>query len=364
MKLLLIILLTKVCLAVCAQTGSNTEPKNQLEFTNLFSSKSQNKVACYRIPVLATAPNGDLIAAIDERVPTCGDLKWNNDINIVIRRSQDNGKSWTPIEKIVDYPLGQSASDPSIIVDNVTGEIFMFFNYMDLLHEKDVYYLMLISSTDNGITWTSPEDITAQITQSDWQNDFKFITSGRGIQTKKGKLIHTLVNLKKGLYLFASDNHGKNWYLIKTPMKPADESQITELSDGSWMVNSRVNDLGYRYVHTSFDEGETWHSKMDSTLIDPGCNASILRYSSRNKSVYENVLIFSNLKSKNSRENLSIRISYDEGKNWSAGKTIYSGSSAYSSMTILTNGDIGILFERDNYQETTFVILSLKWIAN
>lgn len=364
MRILLIILFTNVCLAVCAQTESNIKPEDQLEFTNLFSSKSQSEAACYRIPVIATAPNGDLIAAIDERVPSCGDLRWNNDINIVIRRSEDSGKSWTPIEKIVDYPVGQSASDPSIIVDNVTGEIFMFFNYMDLLHEKDVYYFKLIRSTDNGKTWTSPEDITAQITQPNWQNDFKFITSGRGIQTKKGKLIHTIVNLEKGLYLFASDNHGKNWYLIETPIKPADESQIIELTDGSWMVNSRVNDLGYRYVHTSFDEGKTWRSKMDSTLIDPGCNASIIRYSSRDKSVYENVLILTNLKSKNSRENLSIRISYDDGKNWSAGKTIYSGSSAYSSMTILLNGDIGILFERDDYQENTFVILPLKWIVN
>lgn len=363
MKMLLIVLFTEVCLGAWAQPEINTEPDNPLEFITLFGSNSQKKAACYRIPVIATAPNGDLIAFADERVPSCGDLRWNEDINLVIRRSADNGKSWTPIEKIVDYPLGQSASDPSIIIDNVTGEIFVFFNYMNLLHEKDVYHLMLIRSTDNGKTWTTPEDITAQITPSDWQSDFKFITSGRGIQTKKGKLIHTMVNLQKGLYLFASDNHGKNWYRIEMPIKPADESKIVEQADGSWMVNSRVNNLGYRYVHTSFDEGKTWHSKMDSALIDPGCNASILRYNSPKRSDNNNLLIFTNPKSKYSRENLSIRVSYDEGKSWTVGKTIYAGSSAYSSMTVLSNGSIGVLFERDDYHEIAFVALPLKWIT-
>jgi sialidase-1 len=81
---------------------------------------------------LTTAPNGDIIAAIDERVPSCGDLKWSKDINIVIRRSSDNGKTWSAIEKIVDFPLGRSASDPSLIVDGITKEIFLFYNYMDL----------------------------------------------------------------------------------------------------------------------------------------------------------------------------------------------------------------------------------------
>ncbi len=364
MKILLIVLFSLVCFIASAQTESNSISNHPFEFTDLFSSINQDKVACYRIPVIATAPNGDLIAVADERVPSCGDLKWNNDINIVLRRSENNGKTWMPIEKIVDYPLGQSASDPSIIIDNTSGEILLFYNYMDLLTAKDIYHMMLTKSSDNGKTWTSPEEITTQITRPEWQKDFKFITSGRGIQTQKGRLIHTLVNLQKGLFLFASDNHGKNWFLIETPIKPADESKITELENGDWMVNSRVNDLGYRYIHTTSDEGKTWHSSPDSALIDPGCNGSIMKYDMPNSKVYQNILLFSNLKSKKTRENLTLRMSRDQGKNWTEGKTIYAGSSAYSSMTILPNGDIGVLFERDDYQKITFVVLPLEWILN
>ena len=66
----------------------------------LFTVENKQDVNCYRIPALVTAPNGDLIVAIDERVPSCGDLKWSRDINIVVRRSSDNGQTWSDIEKV------------------------------------------------------------------------------------------------------------------------------------------------------------------------------------------------------------------------------------------------------------------------
>jgi len=61
---------------------------------------------------------------------------------------------------------------------------------------------------------------------------------------------------------------------------------------------------------------------------------------------------------------MTVRISYDEGKSWTAGKTIYSGESAYSSMTILADGNVGLFFEKDNYQENVFVKLSLEWLTD
>lgn len=335
-----------------------------LQFVNLFGSNSKPGVACYRIPAIVTAPNGDVVVAIDERVPSCGDLKWNNDINIVMRRSADNGNTWSNIETIVDYPVGQSASDPSMIVDRVTGNIFLFFNYMDLENESDVYYFRLTQSRDNGKTWSEPVDITSQISKPEWQNNFKFITSGRGIQTISGKLLHTLVNLENGLHVFGSDDHGESWYLINTPIVPGDESKIVELTDGTWMINSRVNGAGIRYIHTSSDQGANWHTAPDSALIDPGCNASIIRYTSADGGADKNRLLFANAKSTDDRINMTMRISYDEGKTWTAGKTIYEGSSAYSSMTVLANGDIGLFFEKDNYHENTFVSISMEWLTD
>ena len=357
MRIVSIFLLLFIYSCSTSQNKNTKTSKVEIPFTNLFTAEMKEGVSCFRIPALVTAPNGDLIAAIDERVPSCGDLKWSNDINIVIRRSTDNGKSWSNMETIVDYPLGQSASDASMIVDEITKEIFLFFNYMNLETEKDIYHLKMISSKDNGHSWSTPIDLTSQITLPEWQKDFKFITSGRGIQTKSGTLIHNIVNLEKGLFLFKSDDHGKTWHLIKTAIKPADESKIIELADGTLMINSRVNNLGYRYIHTSKDGGLTWTSTPDKNLTDPGCNASIIRYN-------KNTLLFSNLNSEKNRENLTVKFSTDEGKTWSKGKTIYAGSAGYSSMTVLKDGKIGLFFEKDDYTSNVFTKFSLEWLTD
>jgi sialidase-1 len=359
MKLFHTILFLLLFSSLSAQEDILKGEDNSPGFQSLFNAQQHLEVACYRIPSIITAPNGDLIAAIDERGPSCGDLKWNNNINIVMRRSMDNGKTWTDIETVVDYPEGQSASDPSMIVDEISGDIFLFFNFMDLEKEKDVYYLRYVVSSDNGKTWTAPQDITAQISQPEWHNDFKFITSGRGIQTRDGKLLHTLVNLQRGLFVFGSNDHGQSWYFLDTPISPADESKLVELNDGRWMINSRVNKAGLRYVHISTDEGQTWSSRPDSTLVDPGCNASILYYPLPDK----DLLLFSNANSSDKRHNLTLKLSFDQGKSWTQGKTIYTGPSAYSSMTILKNGDIGLFFEKDDYQDNVFVRIPLAWLS-
>ncbi len=329
-------------------------PKEQ-HFQTLFKPDT-NDGSCYRIPAIITASNGDLIVLSDQRRGSCADLKGGGDINIAMRRSEDNGVTWSDIELIVDYPLGQSASDPSLILDKTTQDIFMFFNYMDLKKEPGVYYLKCSKSSDNGKTWSEPIDITAQITKPNWHQDFKFITSGRGTQTKDGKLLHTLVNLQRGLFLFESDNHGETWHLIEVPVKPADESKVIELSDGRWMINSRVNGQGFRHVHISEDRGQTWTSYPDSSLADPSCNAEILRYDRADK----NLLLFSNANTNTERKNLCIKHSLDEGETWSKGKVLYPKSVAYSSMTILSDGNIGVVFEKDDYQEIAFTTIGVE----
>ena len=330
--------------------------QNQFDFIDLFNAENNPEVSCYRIPSLITAANGDLIAAIDERVPSCGDLKWSRDINIVIRKSSDNGKTWGKIEKIIDYPLGQSASDPSMILDKQTNTIFLFYNYMDLDNQKDIYYLKYISSNDHGKSWSNPVDITNQISKENWKNDFKFITSGRGIQTKNGTLLHCLVNLQNGTHVFGSSDNGKTWFITETPTSPGDESKIVELSDGSWMVNSRVNKLGYRYSHFSNDDGKTWISKKEESIIDPGCNGSLIRYSHGEK----NLLLLTNINNKKERKEIVLRYSTDEGKSWSKPKIIYNGEAAYSSMTVMENGNLGLFFEMDNYTKNVFTSISIK----
>ncbi|MFI3314490.1 MAG: sialidase family protein [Rikenellaceae bacterium] len=364
MKRLLLAFLSASTLAFSASAQQHSIADGVIVTNDLFNTSMVEGVSCFRIPAIVTAKNGDLIAAIDERVPSCGDLIYSRDINIVIRRSKDNGKTWGEIERAIDFEDGKAASDPSLIVDSKTGDIFLFYNYMDHDLSKGEFRLHVAKSTNNGKTWGEPVDITSQIAKPEWKNDFKFITSGRGIYTSDGRILHTMVNLKNGLHVFGSDDHGKSWYLIDTAITPGDESKIIELADGSWMINSRVNGQGYRHSHISTDEGKTWISTHEKELIDPSCNASIIRYSSKAKGDDKDRLLFSNAASANGRQNLTVRVSYDEGKTWNEGKVVFTGGSAYSSLTVLKNGDIAVFFEKDNYKSNEVTVFTLDWLTD
>lgn len=320
--------------------------QKQLPFEEKILFQGVEGKVCYRIPSIMTANEGTIIAAADERIAKCDDLRTHEDINIVVRLSHDNGETWTEEKRVVDFPLNESASDPSMILDKETGVIFLFYNYMNLETEKDIYYLHYVKSLDNGLTWSKPVDITPQITKPEWKNHFKFIASGRGCQTKQGDLLHCLVDLQQGVIVFGSSDHGETWFFVDSPVHPADESKIVELPDGTWLINSRVQGAGMRYIHTSTDNGLTWISKADSMLPDPACNAEVL--------LTKDWMLFSNAFSKTNRENLCISVSQDWGKSWILRKIVYEGGAAYSALTELKNGDICVLYEREDYTKIVF----------
>ena len=303
------------------------------------------EVSCYRIPAITTAPDGSLIAAIDERVPSCGDLKWSRDINIVMRRSTDGGRTWSPVQRVADFPDGQSASDPSLITDPVSGTVFLFYNFMDHDRAKDVYFFHVMRSTDNGQTWSEPEDITSQVAPEEWRDDFKFLTSGQGTVTRDGRLLHTMVNLRTGLHLIESTDGGRTWHLLPA-IVPADESKVIELPDGRWMVNSRVNEGGCRYIHISDDKGRSWTSNPAPALPDPGCNGAIVHYPYYGE---DGCLLFVNAADPEQRRNLTLRYSLDGGLTWSSGLTVVEGDAGYSDIAVLPSGEVAVFYERDGY---------------
>lgn len=339
-----------------------SDPLKLISDTKVFVAGEDN-THTYRIPSIITAMNGDLIAACDARRNNSGDLIHfsSRNIDIVIKRSSDNGKTWGPMEIVADYPDGTGGTDPSMILDRKTGDLFMFYSYIGAKPSKE-FFFRVQRSRDHGKTWSKPHDITTQITKPEWKNSFKFISSGRGSQMANGTLIHNYVILGKGAEIFASSNHGKTWKLIDAEMKPADESRVLELTDGRLMVNSRVGG-GTRWVHRSEDNGTTWVSQKEHQLPDPRCNGAILRYTSQKEGYAKDRLLFCNAGSRNGRKNLTIRISYDEGKSWSAGKVIDAGPSAYSEITILKDGTIGVFYE-PGYKSLRFVRFSLESLTD
>ena len=326
-----------------------TERLELLDSKPLFVSGT-NDTHTYRIPAIITAKNGDLIAACDARRKNGADLLPQRTIDIAFRRSIDNGKTWSPVE-IMDRIDRGGCSDPSLLLDRETGEIFCFYNFMVSDKRNKEFRFMYQSSRDHGKTWGKSIDFTDQVAKPELKLAFKFITSGRGIQLADGTLMHNFARVGKGGTIFASKDHGKTWQAV-SDYSPADESKVVQLADGSLMVNSR-HAVGQRYEHRSADGGKTWTtSKFGPT--DPRCNASIMRYTFGGK----DLLLFCNAASPSGRKNLAVRVSRNNGKTWSDGKVIDPGPSAYSEMTVLTDGTIGVLYE-PGHTEVRFARFSL-----
>ena len=322
-------------------------------------------IKVYRIPALCTAPNGDLVAACDARKENGGDLNVYQPINISIRRSTDDGKTWSEPVNSWTWPWNDNekwaGSDPSLVVDAKAKKLFLFYNvwkWEDTRKwDNNIYRFYVQESFDNGKSWSRPRDISKDIAFPGWgfgkarnNGGFIFITSGSGIQTKDGTLLHTIVHVGDGNALFGSSDHGRTWKAFGKPVKNGDECKVVELSDGSWMINSRWRGGG-RQIHVTKDRGKTWESRYDKTLEDPQCNVQIMRYGK--------ALLFSNCKSPNRRALLYLRVSADDGRTWSDGICIEPKGAAYPDMTILPNGDIGILYEGAGYATINFTTVPL-----
>ncbi|MFK3732262.1 exo-alpha-sialidase [Streptomyces sp. NPDC088090] len=331
----------------------------------------------YRIPALDTLPDGTLLAAYDRRNDSAADLPGN--LDVMVRRSTDNGRTWTAPQAIADYDGGVGAGDPSMIVDRDTGRVFVFYAYgpagigffnsatgdaddaVDSLHADYSY------SDDGGVTWRTRR-ITKDIKDPSWAG--MFASSGTGIQLSTGRLVQQYAFRKTDGSIWAvsaySDDHGTTWKR-GNPVGPLmDENKTVELSDGRVMLNSRTSSARTRLVAYSNDGGITYGAPVpDDELIDPTNNAAILRYdaSATAASPESHWLLFSNTASTTTRHNLTVRMSCNDGLSWPTSKVVEAGGTAYSTMTRLKDGTFGLLYESGPYQRITFARFDPTWLG-
>jgi hypothetical protein len=306
----------------------------------------------YRIPALNITNKGTLLAVCDRRNPFYTDLP--NDIDIVMKRSFDNGQTWTDEKNLVNTGrIGNG--DCQIIVDRVLDKIFIFFiNKGGAASGGDVIY---IESDDDGENWSSPIDITENVMDTTffamWPGP------GNGIQTRNGRLIapYSLTSLPLSnpnkifnTTFIYSDDHGSTWNRSKTNIGRAiEEPTVVQLNSDSLLFNCRSR-RGVQVratVKTDLD-GNNWTEISDQLdLLDPIVQGSAIRYTSTKDNYKSDRLLFSNPSHPKERKNLTVQLSYDEGQSYPIKKALDPNGSAYSSMVILPNGDIGIFYEKD-----------------
>lgn len=354
----------------------------------------------YRIPALAHLGGGVVLASWDARPGSAADSPNPN--SIVQRRSTDNGATWGPMTTVAagfagDVITGKYGySDPSYVVDREAGKVFAFF-----VHSKDVGFqgsqfgnddadrnvigAAVVESSDAGLTWSAPRLITDVVKPGTSKTNPQpgdvrsmFASSGEGIQLRYGPHAGRLVQQYAGwvrqsngtdaiqAWSAWSDDHGATWHKGVPVGTGMDENKTVELSDGRVMLNSRDSSNGrFRKVAISTDGGHTYGPvTVDRQLIDPTNNGSITRlFPDAAQGTREaKKLLFTNSASQTARENVSARVSCDDGATWSGLRTLRSGFSAYSTATRLDSGRIGVFYEGNYTDSMQFAAFDDAWL--
>ncbi|WP_051191870.1 exo-alpha-sialidase [Microbacterium luticocti] len=383
-----------------------TQPPGTFTTTNIASDRTA-KNFYYRIPAVASVGDGVVVAVWDGRPNSAGDAPNPN--SIMMRRSTDNGQTWGPVREIAAGQVASAQhgySDPSIVVDHDTGHVFVFSLYSKNQGffgsvygnddaDRNVMSAAVTESPDGGVTWKAPRLITADVKPANGSvvdgtyvpvaGDVKgaFATSGDGTQLRYGEHAGRLIQQYAGIvrqadgsepiqaYSVYSDDHGATWQMGTPVGDLMDENKVVELSDGKVMLNSRDHGNGHRRkVAVSDDGGQTYGPvTRDPALLEPTNNAAIIRLhpDAAENSADAKKLLFINSNSTSGRVDGAVRVSCDDGKTWPGVRQINKGGTfGYASATVLDDGDIGVLWEKDyvsNLQFTTFDEAWMKYVC-
>lgn len=315
----------------------------------------------YRIPALVVSKKGTILAFCEARKHSSAD---HGHIEMVLKRSFDHGTTWTDMQ-IVWKDGENTIGNPCPVVDQATGAIWLPFTW-----NNDRVFVT--KSTDDGATWSEPTEITTEVKLASWG----WYATGptHGIQLRSGRLLipcdhreGSLPHAPMHSHVIYSDDHGHTWTLGGVPDEMTNECVAVETMDGSVYLNMRSYHGEHQRAYAwSQDGGETWSEvKLDPILIEPVCQGSMVRFTDE-RSHDRNRVLFSNPAS-TERKRLTVRLSYDECANWTPGKVLYEGPSAYSDLCIAPDLSICCLYERGTerpYERITFARFSLEWLTD
>lgn len=279
----------------------------------------------YRIPAICTLPDGSLLTATDKRKFNQTDLP--EDIDIVACRSLDGGHTWSePVTIAEGKGYGKGFGD-AVLVVTAEGNVVCGFSGGTGLWKstpENPQQNWISISSDLGQTWSAPVDVTAMqwgpeaVNPECRDSHSAFFGSGHGLLLTREPYA--------GRILFVT------------------------------AVATRDNRLD-NYAFWSDDGGKTWGTQQRWTdIVTNACNGDIIRYN-------DEILLHS-LPNSMERKNVSIFMSFDEGKTWPKTKTLCPYESVYSSLTLLPDGTIGAYIEENPTGdcEMWFLSFSLDWL--
>lgn len=339
----------------------------------IIHKQGQFECHTFRIPAMVATNKGTLLGVYDMRYTSSRDLQGHMDIGL--SRSTDGGNNWARPVSIMDMkkygnlPEDQNGcSDPNILVDRTTGEIFVSAVWT---HGKPGTHqwrgkgsepgysinkssqFMIVRSIDDGLTWSTPENWTKKLKDPKWH--LFAPAPGNGITLSNGTLVMPTQGRdavgRPFSNLMWSEDHGKNWTLSEHARSNTTECAVVELSNGSLMLNMRDNrnrsdksKTNGRAVSVTLDMGKSWsvHPSDHKALPEPVCMASLLSHDLPDG---RRALFFSNPNSKQRREKMTVRMSLDGGQTWPRSILLDQKGGAYSSLAMVDEKTLGILYE-------------------
>lgn len=302
----------------------------------------------FRVPSLVVTRKGTVLAFCEGRKSSRSDT---GDIDLVLKRSTDGGRTWGPLAVVVDDGPN-TMGNPCPVVDRETGTIWLPItrnlgddSQAQIVEKtaKGTREVWILKSDDDGVTWSQPVEITGSVKRLDWT--WYATGPGCGIQLRSRRLLipcdHYVAGTKmRRSHVIYSDDHGANWKIGGVVGDNTNECQAAELRNGTVLINMRsYHGKKRRAVATSPDGGLTWSEiRLDETLIEPVCQAALI-------ATREGRLVFSNPASEK-RERMTVRMSRDEGRTWKTLRVLHEGPAAYSALAALADGTIACLYER------------------
>ncbi len=352
-------------LLVSGLSFSQAAEQGQPADTEVFRS-GEDQYHTFRIPALLRTRKGTLLAFCEGRRGSSSDT---GDIDLLLKRSDDQGKTWSATQIVSDMGA-DTIGNPCPVQEKKTGRIFLPLTMnRGSVSEKqmierqvpDKRRVFICHSDNDGRSWSEPVEITKDVSRPEWT--WYATGPGNGIQTRSGRLIIPCDHIVEGSKAFHShviysDDRGQSWHLGGVAEEKTNECQIAELRDGTLMLNMRsYHGKNRRAVSLSKDGGLNWSPLyLDDQLIEPVCQASLI--------AHQGILYFLNPAS-DKREKMTIRSSMDDGKTWNAGKILFAGPSAYSSLAAMGRNQLGCLYECGDqraYDKIVFSRFSTEWI--
>lgn len=371
------------------------------ERTLYYTPDANNKP--YRIPAIATAPNGHIFAIADNR--PCGNDIGYGEVDIKCRISTDDGATWGDEFFVADGQGGSSNvmstgfGDAAIIADYEQNKLLVMMVCgrtvchngrwtKDAAADADnINRVARVYATYNDTKgeweWTQPEEVTNDIyslfldAEDNPTVTSMFIGSGKICQSRVVKkdayyrLYCSMWTRDGGNRVIYSDDFGQNWNVLGSiddrPASGGDEPKCEELPDGSVILSSRKGGGRYFNIFTFADDTYTtgtWGTVVSSNNVTDGLsfggnstNGEIMLVDAVNAAGDDTKILLQSVPTGSGRSNVAIFYKeIDENTTytpttiatgWTKGIEMSDKYSAYSTMTLQRDSKVGFLFEEE-----------------